>query len=456
MPAKLQAAESKEDSADDLAVKKPARAAPAEREPSLIVKLKFKKGVRERLRQILRMRPTPDKTTPTTKAEANAKGSGKTDARHRERIDPGAKGVAQKVRPSKPANGLPKSANENKRLRSDDSESDERPTKRQKEPDKSSNERRQQQPSTPNKADVLSPSSAQKSATTSGNMRKDLLSVSMKRDKSIDSNMGTPSGFSQASPPDAAAPNSQGANGTSKPSPSSQPSTKTPRQAAWEEEQKRLEGIGRELKHAATAHEKSLSVPKSEALGPTIEQKLAAISALESLLAYLLAFTCSDEAAHAADPKVPPPQKVWQSLQYFYSFVKEHCQAFPILLGIASWLRVVMTAHLLEIATQSRNDNMSRDHLMQTQASMLRAATEAEAKLDLETLQEVFPKTWKGRAKGTLAEDKPDPAKGLAGKYKLPIGIQTSPLTAARAGHAMLTEWIGQQDGLKYEMKLKL
>ena len=214
--------------------------------------------------------------------------------------------------------------------------------------------------------------------------------------------------------------------------------------------------LGRELKHAASAHLKTLSMPHSDPTAPLNEQKLAAIKSLESLLAYILAFICSDEAATAADPKMNPPIKNWRTLHGFFGFVKRNCEAFPLLLGIACWLGVVFNAHILDLAAQHPAEGPNRDSILETQAMMQRAANDAEVKLDVDMLQSSFPRSWEGRTKGNLEVHRLEPGKGFEGRYKLPVGLQTCPLRAARAGYAMLDEWVSAQDGVGYGLMLKL
>jgi hypothetical protein len=467
VPKNDKAAHLSEESQDEIAVAKSKQAAP-EKPRSLVVKLKFKKATRETVRRILKMRPNPDKNAGLKdKTEIVRRSSSAADARHREQREAGAKGVAQKVGPVKATiNGeqtkdvkKAPAKKDHKRTRSDDSESEERSVKRPKASVDSPEKNKERQPSTPNKPDLHSPSAAQRTMATPGNMRKDLLSTSMRREKSTDSNYNTPSAQDQTSPPDTTASQSQ-TNGTNKHPPSSQPSTKTPKQAAWEAEQKRLEMLGRELKHGATAHLLPLAAPNGNnnsdsntSQTSTNEQKLAAIKALESLLAYLLAFTCADEAALAADPKQNPTTRTWRSMQQYYGFVKKNCEPFPSLLGLACWLGVVFNARILELGGNA----LSSQVMVETTAMMMKAAHDAESKLDINAIEQTFPGMWDRRYKGGhMAEDKLEPGRGFKGSFSLPLGLQTSPLKAARAGWEMLQEWVGGQEGVGYELKLKL
>ncbi len=141
-------------------------------------------------------------------------------------------------------------------------------------------------------------------------------------------------------------------------------------------------------------------------------------------------------------------------MQPFFHFVKKSCEPFPELLGVACWLAVSFNSRILELATLG--NVLSREHLVETQAAMLKAAREGELKLDVDATQAAFPKTWKGRTKGLGGDEKLDLQKGLKGAYGLPIGVQTSPIRAARAGWAMLNEWVEGRQGVKHEFKLSL
>ncbi|KXT06565.1 hypothetical protein AC578_8588 [Pseudocercospora eumusae] len=434
---------------DEITVGKTLKAQRVERpkKPSLLVKLKYKRARREDIARILKMRPKPAKGMFQIEAPEEPRRNGE-----RKDAPPAkTKGVAQKVGPvekkkkpaveekqpakhvEKPSEKAEKRPAAEKRPLPDD-DKPESAAKRKKcdESDK------RKEPSTPAPRDMDSPL-AQKHVTPS--TRKDLLSAAMKREQSQDSNVthtppaltSTPSIGTNSQP-----------NGVSRP-PSSQPSNKTPKQQAWEIEQRKLEVLGRELKHAASAH---INASQSD-----LDQKMAAVKAVESFICYLLAFTCADEAATAADPRQSPSYRNWKSLTGFYGFVKRHTEPFSPLYGLVNSLGVVFGSRILEIGTQLQ-EGPSQTTLLETQVLLQRSAAAAEEKLDIDMLQEVFPKSWKDRTKKLAAYERLDPSK-LAGQYKLPLGVATTPVRAARAGYAMLAEWM-DKEGIQYSMKLKL
>lgn len=458
--------ESAEDS-EEIAVARKTGAAKSSTQPKeprrKLVGLRFRKkqSIKD-LQAYLKMKPTPGRWASLMDSESEGSKAGKsTMDRYRETRTSGAnmKGVAQKVGPSKKAKGVSSKndsdqSTDRKRSREDDSDdlSDAPQTKRKKDT-KDSAEPKKKAPTTPKPSSVLSPPSTQRSSSNlSPDLRKDILSTSMKRDLSNDSNTLTPNPASQQSSP----PNGRDGlhtNGVPKP-PSSQPSTKTPKQQAWEVEQKRLEKLGRQLKHAASSHIQSSPDKKADS-APSEAQKLAAVTSLESLMAFMLAFTCADEAALAADPKLQPATKVWRSMQPYFHFVKKNCEPFAPLYGLACSLGMVFNQHILNLTAQ-RPSESSSVNLLETQTTMRRAADEVEIKLDVDTLQDTFPRTWARRERGTLSPPNLEPRAGLMVPYKLPIGIQTSPLRAVRAVYSMLEEWLEKQEGLEYGLKLKL
>ena len=466
---------------------------------SLIVKLRIKKGRREDVRRILRMRPNPARANgESNEADGERRTKASQDTRDRSWSNGSVRGVAQKIGPSKPTpNGAGHASSPErniKRSRPSDSEmeKDEPRFKRVKRaPLPEAAEPKKEPPSTPitNRiANLLSPSSAQRDKTTTApltpstaTLRKDVLSAAMKRELSNDSRLNTPGPMAQISPsPSVHQPHPQvnGSDGVT----AAVTSTKTPKQVAWETEQKRLEILGRELKHAASDHLKSLPQPQlfaaADAAPPPKAQKFAAASALESFLAYILAFQSADEASLAADPRQNPSVKTWRSLHGFYGFVKRTLEPFPPLHGLACWLGVVFYARILELAGASSSSSSSavglglglgevvetpvpsgtsRESLLEISAALTRAAADADARLDVDLLQAAFPRAWEGRFRGSLAAPSAlVPGEGFEGAYKLPLGVQSSPLTAARAGFAILEEWVGGELDEGYEMRLKL
>ncbi|KAK4505352.1 hypothetical protein PRZ48_003315 [Zasmidium cellare] len=450
--------------------------------PSLLVKIKFKKARRGDLQRILKMPPSHKKhmsQAPESKPAEDAKPVAKTaERRNGERKETGpVKGVAQKIGPvkkEKKAQPVEKAKEEQKPEKQPEKrEREEKPKEKQekppeKQPEKQAEKRSlpddertssptkrrkpdvpetRKEPSTPAQREIDSPLAPKSGLQATPSATKELISHAMRREQSQDS-----SSTHNTPPAQSSTPSIIGSqpNGVAK-APSSQPSNKTPKQQAWETEQKRLETLGRELKHAASAY---LTASQSDTTGSSNDHKLAAVKSIESFLCYLLAFSCLDEANAAADPKQPPSYTTWRSLHGFYGFVKRNTEQFPALCGLSCSLGVVYTARILEIASQFPNDGPSRASILEAHATLQKAANEAERKLDIDALQEAFPKSWNQRSKKLPPTEKLESTK-LGGGYKLPIGLATSPVRAARAGHAMLQEWL-EKERIDYTLKLKL
>lgn len=400
-----------------------------------IVKLTYKKHQREPIRRILNMRPRPERFDVASKDDESSSDEQPLKSIQKGSVQDGStRGPAHKAASSKKNEdneGLERRSSE-KRPASDQATEAERSAKRQ----KSS----KGEPSTPVQRDVDSTSvqsSTQRNQPITPTVRKDHLSAA-RRTSLVDSptiDSGTPAVASQS-------------NGQTKSALSQ--STKTPMQDAWERKQKQLEALGRELKHSSTA---SLNKSQSEPSKSKTEQKLAAVKSVESLISYLLAFSCADQASLTADPKQAPSVQTWRSLRGFYGFVKKNCEPFNHLTGLACWLGAVSFSHILNLSSQHPSEGPSRETILDLHGLMQRAASQGEANLDLDELMSVFPRTWKQRARGAVSTTLESPTK-LGGKFKIPIGVQTQPIQAARAGYAMLEEWIAEEK-LDYSLRLK-
>ena len=456
------------------------------RRPSLIAKIKFKKARKEDVQRILKLPARPDKHLTSSRLSpemSEDEDATKYDSHHRETISKAGdktdeqrrsgKGVAQKIeplsrkaedkRPTSEKRPRAESTTENlddaepsaKRKKVDDM-APEQPIKKKQAESASSQQPPSKKkapaaldlkkaPSTPVPPPAPSPavSTKQKSHMVTPVTRKDLLHP--RRDASTDSQVETP-------PASSSTPSEQKRasqpNGTSSRPPSSNPqSTKIATSQAWDTEQKRLERLGRDLKHGAS--DLLSNKPNSTA------RRTAAAKSLESLFCYLLAFTCSDRAALVANQNVPI--RSWRSLTPFCSFVGRTTQDFPALNGLASGLAVVIHARIFDIAAQFPSEGPSRDSFIELSGALRKAAVHAEENMDIDTIMGTFPKTWSGRSKTSLAVPKQsefgEPRKLLQGGYRLPLGVQMDPLQAARAGVALLKEWIAKE-GLDYDFKL--
>lgn len=484
-------------SCSEIAVGKAAAVSKKESKEKLVVKLKFKqRSAKESLRQLLRLpaakkKPAPDskpspKPSPTTLKAA--------DARHREQRDANAKGVAQRVGPAtkgvarkveKSATSTP--APSEKRVREDDSEAEkpaakrkkadlavyEPPAKRKKSvPEALDLKTSPVTPSQPNKQPPTPASSVKKpasqpapSATVPKKSGNELLaaattSAHLKRESSNDgqASVVTPSAASSSPAPSSVAPGPASAAPKSTPTTASTSAptsaqTKSARQVQWDTIFATFNTLGRDLKRTAAADLKKATESKpSPTNNPELLRRLAAAKALESLLAYLLAFTCFDESLQAAEPKQALRTTPWRTLLDYFPFVKHHTEPYSALQGLANALAVSFCSRIIETCVGEKS---GREEIL-TQAWMMlsRSAAEAESKLDIKILMDRFSKSWAARESTAAAEEKLEPGK-FSGSYRLPLGVQSKPVKAVRAAHAMLKEWM-EGEGVGYEMKVKL
>ncbi|GAB7333146.1 hypothetical protein MBLNU13_g04809t1 [Cladosporium sp. NU13] len=460
----------------------PSSTSAEKRRPSLIAKIKFKKARKEDVQRILKLPARPDKgltssrLTPESSDDEDGAHHRETTSKEGDKTDEprrSGKGVAQKIAPlSKKTEDKRATAEKRPRRESttdnlDDAEPlakrkrvddalPEQPVKKKQAESTSSQQPPSKRnpptaldlkkaPSTPVPPPAPSPavSTKQKSHMVTPVTRKDLLHP--RREVSTESQVETPPALSST-------PSEQRRstlpNGTTAKPPSSNPhSTKVATSQAWDAEQKRLERLGRDLKHGAS--DLLSNKPNSRA------RRTAAAKSLESLFCYLLAFTCSDRAALVANQNIPI--RGWRSLTPFCSFVGRTTQDFPALNGLASSLAVVIHARILEIAAQFPSEGPSRDSLLELSGALRKAALHADEHMDIDTVITTFPKTWAARSKTSLPASSQsefgEPKKLLQGTYRLPLGVQTDPLQAARAGVALLKEWIAKE-GLDYDFKL--
>lgn len=307
------------------------------------------------------------------------------------------------------------------------------------------------------KASSQSPPAATPSVPASKKTNVDLLTAAtatsaLKRETSRESQAQVPTPSATSSSP---APNSQqpptaaALKSTTTSAPA--PATKTPRQKAWEAHRTTLETLGRELKHAAQPNRSSDSSATTRPSPSELRhaRRTNALKSLESLLAYFLAFTCTDEAEREASR--PLSTRPWRTLYNYFPFVREQTKPFPPLSGLASSLAVVFCAHIANgLAPRGPEAGAA---VVEAWGFMAREGKDAEARLDVQKLMAAFPKAW-AKASVDGSEEPLEPGK-FEGSFKLPLGVQTAPVQAVRAAYAMMQEWIGKE-GAEYDLKLRL
>nr|OQO30349.1 hypothetical protein B0A51_02016 [Rachicladosporium sp. CCFEE 5018] len=441
-----------------------------EPDQSLLVKLKIKKSRRSDMQRLLALpsgtavnriprAPSvkPADSNDSMESYATAHSAAGRDAARRS-----GKGVAQKIVPS-----AKKAVTTEKRPR-EDSEVAEPPAKKHKtdegpsRPQSNAVNGHNEPPSpvkkrvpeplqlkdrstTPAQPDLRTPttSSASKSQlATPAATNNRLAVVAMAREPSRESIYGTPTAPAPDTPPTTTQPRSQLTSNA----PTSTVADKTGTQATWDAQTAHFTSLGTSLKRAAQASH--VSQPA--------EAHTAAFQALESFMAFILSFYCSDQSAQSSDPPSRPALQPWRSLVPYYGFVQKHCAPFPLLAGIAAHLTVVITSHILALATQMPDRAPSHGSLLEIIGMQRKAAIEAEKHLDIHTLISVFPESWRSACASAGAANSSAPADAtalLTGAFDLPLGCHTTPLMGVRASKALLKEWSSKQGG-GYEFKL--
>nr|OQO24783.1 hypothetical protein B0A51_09408 [Rachicladosporium sp. CCFEE 5018] len=440
-----------------------------EADQSLLVKLKIKKSRRSDMQRLLALPSgTAVHRTPRAPSVKPADSNGSVEshataqsAAGRDAARRSGKGVAQKIVPS-----AKKTATAEKRPR-DDSDVAEPPAKKHKtdegpsrpqskavngltEPSSPVKQRvpeplqLKDRSTTPAQPDLRTPttSSASKSQlATPAATNNRLAAVAMAREPSRESIYGTPTAPAPDTPPTTTQPRSQlTSNG-----PTSTVADKTGVQATWDAQTAHFTSLGTSLKRAAQASHAPQPAPYT-----------AALQALESFMAFILSFHCSDQSAQSADPPSRPALQPWRSLVPYYGFVQKHCAPFPLLAGIAAHLTVVTTSHILALATQMPDRAPSHSSLLEIIGMQGKAAMEAEKHLNIHTLISVFPESWRSACANAGAADTSAPVNAttlLTGAFDLPLACHTTPLMGVRASKALLKEWSAKQDG-EYEFKL--
>lgn len=233
-----------------------------------------------------------------------------------------------------------------------------------------------------------------------------------------------------------------------RPSPATS-NTRTALSESWQTEKSRLVALGKSLKKAA----QQLSSSSSQA-------ETSALTNIESLLAFILAFHAHDMSYATRQPPVAPtgldPRATWCTLHGFWKFVHSVCAPWPALQGLVAGLGEAYCAHVLAWCAlhPGGSNNGKSDEAAEIIATLSRIA--AQKQISLRAMRDLFPETWKRGLEGANADDRDDAGPGrYDGGFDLPVGMQSGTLHAVRAAVCMLREW-KCRDGKRFEMTLKL
>lgn len=288
-------------------------------------------------------------------------------------------------------------------------------------------------------------------------------------------------------------------NGTAKASPtpatSDRPSRESDRQS-WRSEFQKFAALGRELKHAADRYTRAAT--KSEkGSPPSAEEKLAAATAVEAILCFMLAFIADDRAKALA--RQVGDSGNWRSILAYWRVVRLRTAGYRSLHGLCSLLGAVShdAIHTLDLdrlavmslpdddSSNNNNNNrtptpaatpgstdegkkqqqLRRRDLLDLKSRLPESHREAQRlwqhglrELSEDVLTAEFPETWRRRTTTTLDTDGDRGLKPgqYAGSFTLPFSRATTPVEVVRFGVSLLAEWCVREGLDGFEPRLKL
>jgi hypothetical protein len=253
---------------------------------------------------------------------------------------------------------------------------------------------------------------------------------------------------------------------------------------AWREESQKYLSLGRELKHIAERHSKRAKASSENSTVP--DEKLAAVSGIESILCFILAFIADDRSIALAR-QVGDSDK-WRSIIAFWRAVRTITKIHPHLFGLCLLLGAIShdvinsldmerlavcpvpgeqspvpTPGSDENAFNSEKNKSNKKEFLELKHRLPENFREANRlwvdgcrELTDDVLKTEYPETWAKRSRN-FAERGANQLKvrSYAGEYFLPFGRTTTPMEAVRFGVALLREWC-KNEGLPFEARLKL
>jgi hypothetical protein len=233
---------------------------------------------------------------------------------------------------------------------------------------------------------------------------------------------------------------------------------------AWSQEWQKFGNMGRDLKHAAERY-------SNRSGGSINDEKLAAVTGIEALLSFMLAFVANDQVRilkrQAGD------STSWLSIIAYWRVVKKNSAPFPVLNYLCSLLGAVSfsTIHALDlerlaiipvpgehtpVPTPGSDGNAIvpdekkirkefsdlKSRLLDMYKDSQRLWLEGTRGLSEEVLERDFPTSWSQRSRNYSERGRPSLKAGdYSGAFFLPLSGFTPPIEVVRFSWTLLKEW---------------
>ncbi|KAJ5272865.1 hypothetical protein N7478_007990 [Penicillium angulare] len=278
--------------------------------------------------------------------------------------------------------------------------------------------------------------------------------------------LGEGEGRTPVNPANKRPPGDQGVKGSP-----SQPDgrSRNDQRRVWRDEFQKFSNIGRELKHAAVRY-------NAKTDSSTSDEKLAAVTAIEAIMCFILAFVADDHCKLIT--RQVGDSSTWQSILAYWRVVRKNSVSYPALHGLCLFLGAVSyeAIHSLDLerlavsplpgehtpvptpgsdgnAVPSDENRKNRKEFLELKNRLPECWKESQ-KLWLEgsrclsedVLSREFPTTWTSRSHNHGDRGKATLKPGdYAGDYFLPLGGATPPIEVVRFGWSLLQEWCAQE-----------
>jgi hypothetical protein len=252
---------------------------------------------------------------------------------------------------------------------------------------------------------------------------------------------------------------------------------------AWRDEFQKYASLGRELKHEADRHTRSNAAKEN---ATAADGKLAATTAVEAILCFILAFIADDRSKALA--RQVGDSSTWRSILAYWRVVKMTTASYPHLHGLCLLLGAIShdTIHALDLerlavcslpgehspvptpgsdgnTVTSDESKRHRKEFLELKSRLPEYYKEARRlwleggrELPDDILMQEFPVTWSKRSRNFADRGRERLRVGdYSGDFFLPLGRTTTPLEAVRFGVSILDEWC-KREGLEFEARLAL